>query len=538
MDSFEEELEDMTSNELYDKGMDYFYGRAGVRKDYEKALRCFIKAVDFGNARAMEQIGYMYDLGGGVSQDRTEALKWYKRASEIGDVNLENHLAYCLEDGHGVDQNIDEAINWFRKSAELGNKKAMFELAALLFEYKGNETEAMDWLIKYNDGNKLGAQACLADIYSSWLKDKKKAFELYKEVAEQGVDCYYILGKMYLKGEGTEKNIHEAIKWFEKASQVENINDLSDEYCKWDSMLKIAEIYISLKDETKALEWLMKRQNENVCAFTNRNDGNRLQGMGELAHIYYGDDDFEYEDTSLIDKEKAFEWFEKLYELKDEHGTYYFAEMCESKSRSKALQIYKDGVMFGSERCCKRIIQLYLESGNIPEAARWTVKYFEMADAELCENLCRNPFIELKRIANFFIETPLEELIQLYGGDKELAADEIYNFGRACSKTLVNLYTRLEIMSIVADLLGDNCPRELLETLIESYEKIYQEVKNNGVSDKIEGDEYELRLKKLFDSGESSSEGKSKAIEKSYHDAEYYREKFLYFKSKLMIIRV
>ena len=93
-------------------------------------------------------------------------------------------------------------------------------------------------------------------------------------------------------------------------------------------------------------------------------------------------------------------------------------------------------------------------------------------------------------------------------------------------------------MSIVADLLGDNCPCKLLETLVESYEKIYQEVRDNGVSDEIEGDEYELRLKKLLDSGERSSKGESKVTEKSYHDAEYYREKFLYFNSKLMIIRV
>lgn len=528
---FESELETLTSTELYDKGMDYSCGRNGVRKDYEKTLRCFTKAADLGNALAMEQIGYMYNFGWGVARSKIRAWMWYRRAAKIGDVNLGNQYAYYfvqrLEEGYEVEQNLDKAIFWFRKSAELGNKNAMFELAVLLFKYKKNETEAMDWLIKYNDGSEVGVKMSLAGIYRWRLKEPKKAFEIYKEVAEQGEDCYYTLGEMYSKGEGTERNVHEAIKWYEKAAQIEVINDLSDEYCKWDSMLKIAEIYVGLKDETKALEWLTKR-----------NDGNKLQGMGELAHIYYGDDDFEYEDRSLIDKEKAFEWFEKLYELKDSHGTYYFAEMWESKSTNKALQVYKDGVEFGSERCCQRIIQLYLESGNIPEAASWTVKYFEMADAELCENLCRNPFIELKQIANFFIETPLEELIQLYGGDRELVAGAIYNFKRACDKTLVNLYTKLELMSIVADLLGDNCPRELLETLTESYKKVYQEVRDNGVSDEIEGDEYELRLKKLLDSGESSSEVESKATEKSYHDVEYYKEKFLYFKSKLMVISV
>lgn len=518
MDKFEEELQTLTSNELYEKGMAYFYGRDDVRKDYEKALRYFIKAVDFRNARAMEQIGYMYNLGCGVSEDKSEALKWYRRAAEIGDVNLENHFAYCLEDGYGIEQNIDEAIYWFRRSAELGNKKAMFELAALLFEYKGNETEAMNWLVNYNDGNELGAQACLAGIYSSCLKDKKKAFELYKEVAEQGEDCYYILGKMYLKGEGTEKNVHEAIKWFEKASRIENINDLSDEYCKWDSMLKIAEIYISLKDEIKALEWL-----------TERNEGIKIFAMSEMGHIYYGDNEFEYEDISLVNKYKAFEWFKKLYKLKDSHGAYYYGEMWERRSRSKALRIYKYGTKFGSERCFRRIIQLYLEDGNIIEAARWLVKYINIADGGIFDKAYLTPFKELKQITTFFIGAPMEEVIKLYGGDRKLAAEEIYSFARACDKTPLNLYSKLAIMSVAVDLMGDSCPIGIIERLASRYDEIYREVKDNGVSDEIEGDEEELRLKKLFKTYKGSSE------EKNYHGAEYYREKFLYLNSKLRL---
>lgn len=522
MDSFEVELETLNVEEIYNKGVDYQYGCNGVRKDYEKALKCFMKAFDLGNIKALNKIGKMYEYGDGVVRSRLKAGCWYIRGAKLGDPESMNSLAYLFEDISG-----DKAIVWFRKSAELGNRESMHEIARLLLKYKKNEDEALEWLRKYNDGDEVGVLLNLAGIYQYTLEDKQKAFEMYKKVADEGYDCYYTLGEMYRDGVGTEKNLTEAIKCFEKSSQVEVSEDDADNYCKWDSMLKLAEIYIGLKDEDSALEWLTKR-----------NDGNKFQGMGELAHIYYGDDDFEYEDRSLIDKEKAFEWFEKLYELKDKYGTYYFAEMWEPKSRSRALEIYKDGVEFDSERCCKRIIQLYLEDDDIPEAARWTVKYFEMADEELCKNLCRNPFKELKRIANFFIATPLEELIQLYGGDRKLAAEEIYKLGRACDKTLVNLYTKLEIMSIAADLLGANCPRELLETLVDSYKKVYQEVRDNGFSDEIEGDEYELRLRKLLDSGESSSEVESKATEKSYHDAEYYREKFLYFNSKLMIIKV
>ncbi len=279
MKNFEDELQGLSSTELYEKGVKYLYGYKGIQENYEKALKCFIKALDFNNPCAMEEIGVMYEYG------------W------------------------GVIQNIDEAIKWFRRSAESGNKDAMLELAARLFEYKRNELETFEWLLKYSDGNKWEAQAHLAGFYYSYLKNPQKAFALYKESDDNGADCHYILAEMYSKGIGTEKNLHQAIKYFEKAPQVPVSEDDADNYCKWDSMLKLAEIYLHLKDEVTALEWLTKR-----------NDGNKIFAMSELAHIYYGDNEFEYEDTSLIDKAKAFYWFQKLYELKDPHGTDYLCQ--------------------------------------------------------------------------------------------------------------------------------------------------------------------------------------------------------------------
>lgn len=69
MKNFEDELRGLTSTEFYASGVKYLNGADDFPEDYEKALRCFIKALDFDNARAMEEIGYMYDLGWGVSQN-------------------------------------------------------------------------------------------------------------------------------------------------------------------------------------------------------------------------------------------------------------------------------------------------------------------------------------------------------------------------------------------------------------------------------------------------------------------------------------
>lgn len=130
----------------------------------------------------------------------------------------------------------------------------------------------------------------------------------------------------------------------------------------------------------------------------------------------------------------------------------------------------------------------------------------------------------------------MEEVINLYDGDRKVVAEEIYNFARTCDKTPMNLYGKLSIMSVAVDLMGENCSIGIIERLVSRYEEIYREVKDNGVSDEIEGDEEELRLKKLFGERGKPFKDDKKSAEKIYHDAEYYKAKALYFKNKLNAI--
>ena len=55
-----------------------------VEQDYSKALEWYNKAVNAGNAAAMNNIGRMYEFGKGVEQDYTKALEWYKRSDKRG----------------------------------------------------------------------------------------------------------------------------------------------------------------------------------------------------------------------------------------------------------------------------------------------------------------------------------------------------------------------------------------------------------------------------------------------------------------------
>ena len=467
------DLKNLTAAEILSKGVDYLYSFNDEQRDYEKAMFCFIQALDAGNIKAYDEIGAMYECGYGVEKNKIEAANWYKRGAAEGDTNSMHSLASCFQRGSGVEKNIDAAVYWYKKSAELGNKNSMDDLAKILLKYKQNETEAFQWLKKFYDGKEFDALKSLAHIYyfemPTTAENNLRTLELYKKISEQDESYCAYIGEMYLEGRGVEKSGRKSVKWFKKAAAAGDVS----------AMFELAKIYIKgeywLKDETAALELLTKR-----------NDGNKIEGMYELAHIYYGKD--ERADKSLIDKNRAFYWFRKLYTLNNLAGTYFYGKMWEEKSASAALEIYKDGVKLGDADCCKRIIQLYLEGvgeieKNIPEAARWVVKYFCTANEAFCTCPFCSPFEEMKQIAKFFIETPREELIKLYKDERLFAAREIYKFGQACNESPVNIFTTLEIISLAADLMGDKCSPELLEQLSTKYEEIYQDVKNNEVAE-------------------------------------------------------
>ena len=53
-------------------------------------------------------------------------------------------------------------------------------------------------------------------------KDERKAFEWYKEAAEQGyAEAQNSLGVCYYNGEGVEKDESKAVEWWQKAAEQE-----------------------------------------------------------------------------------------------------------------------------------------------------------------------------------------------------------------------------------------------------------------------------------------------------------------------------
>lgn len=323
-------------------------------------------------------------------------------------------------------------------------------------------------------------------------------------------------------------------------------------------MREMAKIYLKgeviPKDESKALYWLQKYFERN-SGFYERDDERfdaELEAIHSLANIYYADENYSPNcDKSLEDKKRAFELFQELDRRGFKDARYWIGRMYElgeyvSQDKLKALEIYEDNAEKDSS-CCHKAIEIYLEEGNIPKAASYIVKYFNTAEEQFCRCPFCSSFQETKKVAKYFMETPNEEIIKLYGNDKEKAAQAVLDFGQACRESPVNISIHLEMISIVAEIMGSDCSREILKYLVELNEQIYEDSLKEGVPDSVEGDAVENTLGKLteslseyaeeneedYEEGSVSVEYEGEEIEFEHHDANYYKMRSVHYQLKL-----
>ena len=71
-------------------------------KEYALAFQRWKRLAEFGDARAQNDIGYLYEHGLGVSQNAAEAFRWYRAAAETGLAPAQNNLGLAYLNGVGT----------------------------------------------------------------------------------------------------------------------------------------------------------------------------------------------------------------------------------------------------------------------------------------------------------------------------------------------------------------------------------------------------------------------------------------------------
>ncbi|PKA64873.1 F-box protein [Apostasia shenzhenica] len=178
---------------MYRIGVFYYYGLRGVRRDHNKALYWFSKAVEKGEPRAMELLGEIYARGAGVERNYSKALEWLTLASKQQHYSAYNGLGYLYVKGYGVDKkNLTKAREYFEKAAENKEHGGHYNLGVLYLKgigVKKDITTACKYFLTAANAGQPKALYQVAKLFQKGIGLKKNlplATYLYKIVAERG----------------------------------------------------------------------------------------------------------------------------------------------------------------------------------------------------------------------------------------------------------------------------------------------------------------------------------------------------------------
>ena len=196
-------------------------------KNEELTIAYYKRAANANIALAMQFLTEDYYIGeysSGINYE--EAFRWAKKGAEQKNTYCMYMLGRMYYEGNGTEKNLPEAANWLLQAAQDGNDDAARLYGSLMLTggegLTPNGEEGVKWLKKFADEGQVSAVRELAEYYYD-QKDYKNAFAYYQQLINLGVNnssVYYMLGRMYYYGWGTQKADDQAFYWFVKASDA------------------------------------------------------------------------------------------------------------------------------------------------------------------------------------------------------------------------------------------------------------------------------------------------------------------------------
>jgi hypothetical protein len=201
----------------------YRCGVDGVEKDEEKSANLYYESLKKQrNTAAARHIGEAYFNEVFGEEYKTEVLVWYKLASDWGDGKASEYIGLLYEDGEIVEHNIDTALEWHKKALGQGNKHAFFNIADCYAE-KEDYTKAKYYYEKsIEEAEVYYAYVQLGRLYENGRgvdKNEEKAFNMYKLAYQHDIkgDGAYYMARLYYDGRGVEESNEKAYKLFLEA---------------------------------------------------------------------------------------------------------------------------------------------------------------------------------------------------------------------------------------------------------------------------------------------------------------------------------
>ena len=234
----------------YKLARSYLYGSKKVPQDFQEAMRLFCQEAEQGNALAMYDLGRMWADGFGVEADPDAAKEWYRKAldaflsaekklPERKKTYLQYRIGKMYLAGLGTEQDYETAALWLERAAEKSHKCAQYTLAGLYAKGQGVEKDLKHAFALYHasaiQGNPYASYE-MAKMFRDGTGTKKSAvqaeehfqdaFSGFQVLEEQSHDdkLQYRLGQMLYQGIGTERDEEEAVRYWQQAAKLGNVN--------------------------------------------------------------------------------------------------------------------------------------------------------------------------------------------------------------------------------------------------------------------------------------------------------------------------
>lgn len=164
---------ELGDNNAYKKIGDIFENGSGnVDKDYKKAITWYTKALEASpnDGSIMQNIGYCYDM----QKDYVNSITWYKKAAEANNALACYCLGYAYKHGEGVSENANEACKWYEKAVQCGNNAALEYAADCYATGNGcavNSEKARKYALKaFQNGQNIDEKGAIASLPASALE--------------------------------------------------------------------------------------------------------------------------------------------------------------------------------------------------------------------------------------------------------------------------------------------------------------------------------------------------------------------------------
>ena len=381
---------------LVEVGNAYFKGN-GVKRDLEKAAKCYYEAIQRGNEEVKENFYSFYS-------------KQLEKYAKSGDAQAQYEVGCAYQKGDGVDRNIKTAAEWYmmaadqgheqatdkfysfyskelEKRAKSGQARAQYELGNCYYQAKEidrDAEEAAEWYLKAMASGHEDAKEKFYSFYSKMLE---------KTAKDGDTRAQYETGNAYLSGNGVKKDNETASEWYLKAmaaghegakekfytfysKQLEKRAKNGDSEAQYQTGNGYFDGYVVKKDNNTAAKWYqlaMKQGHEaakeKFYSFYSKLLEKEAKDGDSRAQFETGN---AYLNGYQVDKdlETAAEWFLKAMDQEYEGAKEKFYSFYSKKLEKRAKS--------GDAEAQYRIGECYLLGGqverDIEEAAEWLQK--------------------------------------------------------------------------------------------------------------------------------------------------------------------